>query len=431
MQLRPTARARLTLAIVALSVLAASCSSSSSSSTASSGGGAVPTPAMSATKTACPTATSCFTVGNIATIGGLVPGLFKGALVGTDAYLAYVNAQGGVDGRKFRLISEDDQLNCNNNKAETQSLINQGVLAIVGSFSLQDKCGGEVLAQNPSVPDIANVLDYGTNELPNVFSATPLGRGFETGPLAYFAHKFPTAVQHVGTLVANIEPAPSEWAGEEAAMVHEGWKVVYQRQYGPLETDFTQDVLKMEAAGVQMVFLLTVDANVAARFEQAAYAQGFHPQVTVFGASVYTEDFAQQAGGPAVVDGDYLEMNNVLYLGEDAAAVPAVRTFLQWVHGLYPGFQADLFTLYGWTNAELFVQALKLAGPDPTSASLMAVLRKVHTFTADGLIASGDPAAKAPPVCYLLARISGGKWSRVDTPPSGYRCDGTFYNSGT
>ena len=36
-------------------------------------------------------------------------GLFTGAVVGTEAYAAYVNAQGGVNGRKLVVQSTDDQ----------------------------------------------------------------------------------------------------------------------------------------------------------------------------------------------------------------------------------------------------------------------------------------------------------------------------------
>ena len=62
-----------------------------------------------------------------------------------------------------------------------------------------------MLAQNPGVPDVTEVLDPATNKLPNVYSAVPLEGGWEEGPLQYFKNKFGTAaVQHVGTLVADL-----------------------------------------------------------------------------------------------------------------------------------------------------------------------------------------------------------------------------------
>ncbi|HWG74688.1 MAG TPA: hypothetical protein VG184_11615, partial [Acidimicrobiales bacterium] len=45
------------------------------------------------------------TVGNISTLTGPVPGLFAGAVNGTDAFLAYQNSQGGVFGRQLKLAA--------------------------------------------------------------------------------------------------------------------------------------------------------------------------------------------------------------------------------------------------------------------------------------------------------------------------------------
>ena len=54
----------------------------------------------------------------------------------------------------------------------------------------------------------------------------------------------------------------------------------------------------------------------------------------------------------------------------------------------------DLYTLFGWASAELFVQALKAAGPHPTRGAVMAQLKKITNFNANGLFGGSDPAAK-------------------------------------
>src|SRR5665213_4593179 len=47
------------------------------------------------------------TVGSISDISSPIPGLFEGAKIGTQAYFAYVNSQGGVNGRKLVLDGQD------------------------------------------------------------------------------------------------------------------------------------------------------------------------------------------------------------------------------------------------------------------------------------------------------------------------------------
>jgi ABC-type branched-subunit amino acid transport system substrate-binding protein len=424
-------RGRVVAMLAATALLGAACSSTSSatgSASSGGGGGGTVTPSMSATKTSCATPSACFTSANIATIGGIVPGLFKGGLVGTDAYLAYQNSLGGLDGRKFKLLSGDDQFSCNLNQSLTQQYLSQ-VIAFTGSFSLQDNCGGQVLAANPTMPNVSETLNTSVSNLPNTYSPSPLASGWQLGPLEYYKAHFPQAVKHVGTLVAGVPSSEAQAAGEQAAMVHEGFSIVYSRTYGPLETDFTADVIKMQQAGVQAVDLTAIDGSRAARFLQEAHTQGFSPQLVFSGGPIYTADFVKQAGGPSVVDGAYINQTQALYLGGDAGSVPAVNQFLKWVHGLYPGFSPDIFTIFGWTSAALYVQALKNAGSSPNQESLLLTLSQVHSFTADGLLAQSDPAGKQPPPCYLLAKIVNGQFVRTDMPASGFKCDAPYFSA--
>src|SRR6202022_2795515 len=118
-------------------------------------------------------------VGNVST---LLAGLFKGGQVGTQAYAAYINAQGGVNGRKIVVDSGDDNFQGALNKQLTQADIQKDV-AMVGGFSLEDNFGGTVLAANPQVPNVTVSLDLGTNNLPNSFSPAPAANGWQLGPL--------------------------------------------------------------------------------------------------------------------------------------------------------------------------------------------------------------------------------------------------------
>ena len=128
------------------------------------------------------------TVGNVSTLS--LGGLFKGAVVGTQAYFDYVNSTGGVHGRKLKVASADDSFSGATNKQATQNAITND-FALVGSFSLEDSYGGSLLAANPGMPDISNVLDTTTGKLPNVYEPVPLNGGWQEGPLQYFKKKFP------------------------------------------------------------------------------------------------------------------------------------------------------------------------------------------------------------------------------------------------
>ena len=97
-------RARLAalglVAAVATTAVACSSTSSSSTTTSGSGGGSgnskIPASAFS---DHTGITSSSIRVANVSTLA--IGGLFKGALVGTEAYANYVNSTGGINGRKI------------------------------------------------------------------------------------------------------------------------------------------------------------------------------------------------------------------------------------------------------------------------------------------------------------------------------------------
>lgn len=366
-------------------------------------------------------------VGNVST---LLDGIFKGAAVGTEAYADYVNSTGGINGRRIIVDSSDDGYSGAPNRQETQQDIGRD-FAMVGSFSLFDSFGGAVLAANPQVPNVTVTLDPATAAYPNSFSPAPTPNGWILGPLVYFKKNFPKDVDDTGALVADEPSAADKWIAEKAAMEHLGYRVVYDPSFDISTTNFNQYVVQMKNAGVKILFLEQMPENYAASVVQALNQQNFHP-VLVLGGSTYSEKLVPDAGGPAAIDGAYMEQNAALYLGEDSSGIPAVGTFLHWVQQASPGFHADLYTLYGWLSAELFAQALKAAGPDPTRGSVLQALRHITSFSGGYLTGPANPADKIPTNCYIIATIKNGKYQRLDDPPvsgptHGYRCDQPYF----
>ncbi len=200
---------------------------------------------------------STVTVGNVST---LFAGLFKGALVGTQAYAQYVNSQGGVNGRQLLVDSYDDGYQGAPNKQAHQQVL-QKDFAAVGGFSLQDSYGETVVAANPGLPDVTVPLDQTLSDLPNVFSPDPGAVGWQLGPLEYFKSKYPADVTGAGALIADQPSAVTKWGGEKAAMQSIGYKVVYDPTFDITQTDFTQNVVAMRRAGVKILFLEQMPAN--------------------------------------------------------------------------------------------------------------------------------------------------------------------------
>src|ERR1700722_5000857 len=100
-------------------------------SVAGTGGGskaasaaAPPTPGITATTV---------TVGSISDISAPVPGLFGGSKIGTEAYFAYINSPGGVNGRKLVLDARDSAFSSGTIANETQSIAKTDFAIVGGS----------------------------------------------------------------------------------------------------------------------------------------------------------------------------------------------------------------------------------------------------------------------------------------------------------
>ena len=197
----------------------------------------------------------------------------------------------------------------------------------------------------------------------------------------------------------------------------------YERLYEPTETDFTADIVQMRSKGIKLVIEISADAKTVARLQNAAQQQNWKPEAWFGGAAVYDSSYLALAG--AASEGTFVYNGAAMYLGEDSAKVPEVQLFQTWLKKTHPGAPVDLFAADGWASARLFVQALQAAGPKATRAGLIEALKKVHSFDANGFIAQSDPAGKGPASCFVIIKVVGGKFTRLE-PASGYKCDGPY-----
>jgi ABC-type branched-subunit amino acid transport system substrate-binding protein len=156
-----------------------------------------------------------------------------------------------------------------------------------------------------------------------------------------------------------------------------------------------------------------------------AQQQNFKP--TVFDAAVGYDNNLQKLANPGAADGMLFDEPFSLFLGQDQNSVPEVNTFLTWLKKTHPDSPVDLFAMYSWASAALYVQALKNAGPNLTRQSLLTALQNIHSFTDNGMVAQSDPGSGGPPTCWLIGEVTNGNFQRM-TPSSGFTCNPDGYN---
>jgi ABC-type branched-subunit amino acid transport system substrate-binding protein len=387
--------------------------------------GAVPAAADTASSAPGVTANS-ITVGSISDISAPIAGLFEGAKVGTQAYFAMINSEGGVNGRKLQINGMDSAFSSGTVSNDAKNIAAND-FAFVGGFSLLD--GAEQSAVDAGkVPLITQVLTPSLYTDPNLYSAIPLVTGGEAeGPFKWLKSKYPQDVKAVGVIGSNSAATAITAEHTFHNLTNSlGYNWVYSRDASFTETSFLPDMIKMKNAGVKLLFEPSQQGAYISTMAEEDKQEGLNA-LLFSGANSYEAGFNPGSAG----NGTLISTDTALYMGQDAKVVPAVATFDHWAKKVDPQTQLDLYTLYGWISAELFVQALKGAGADPTRASLEAQLDKVTSFDANGLISVQDPAQKIPGQCWIVAEYDNGTWKRIPPDPkSGFVCNpGGFYPS--
>ncbi|MEX2292647.1 MAG: ABC transporter substrate-binding protein [Acidimicrobiales bacterium] len=355
-------------------------------------------------------------LGNVSTLSGPVPGLFRGALVGAQAWAAMVNSKGGIDGRLIEVKSGDDALDTGRNKNAHKALKDL-VFAFVGSFSVTDG-GGVSELQNTNIPDVGTPLDPNRFKLPNNFAPGPLPPGWETGPAKYYMKTFgPQPMKKTAFFVAAVETARIQARRERAVLESLGYEIVYTREVQPNEPNYTGDVIQMRNQGVQN-FVFEGQADQIAGLINAMAEQNFRPTLLNPGATSYAEAFLKLTGKNS--DGSRIDVTHALFLDPDNP-LPEVQLFRQWMNKVDPNQDVDLFALYAWASGRMIEKALRDAGPAVTRDKVLAALGTVTKFDANGLIAPVNPAGKQPSDCFVVVRIQGGKFVR-EHPASGFDC---------
>jgi branched-chain amino acid transport system substrate-binding protein len=386
---------------------------------------AATTTTIAATTTPGVTANS-ITVGSISDISAPIAGLFEGAKVGTQAYFAMINSEGGVNGRKLELNGMDSAFSSGTVANEAKNIAAND-FAIVGGFSLLD--GAEKSAIDAGkVPVVTQVLDPKLYTDPNLYAAIPLVTGGEIdGPFKWLKSKYPQDIKAVGVIGSNSAATAITAEHTFHNLTNSlGYKWVYDRDASFTETSFLPDMIKMKNAGVKLLFEPSQQGAYISTMAQEDKQEGLNALLFT-GANSYEAGFDPGSAG----NGALISTITALYMGEDAKVIPAVATFDKWAKKVDPQTQLDLYTLYGWISAQLFVQALKGAGADPTRASLEAQLDKVTSFNASGLITNQNPAQKLPGQCWIVAQYDNGTWKRIPPDPkAGFVCNpGGFYPS--
>ena len=349
-------------------------------------------------------------LGSIQDLSGPLAGFGKQDRLGMMLAVDEINEQGGINGRKIRLIVEDSGYDPKKAVLAAQKLVNQDKI-----FMMMGHIG---TAQNMAAMPVqfdANIINF----FP-VTAAREMYEPFHRLKYSFAATYFDQMRRAVVQMVKekNIKKVCTVYQdddfglevlrGGEAGLKTLGMEYAEKTSFKRGSTDFSSQVAKMKAANCEMVVLGTIIRETIGTIGESRKT-GFNP--VFLGSSAGYTELIHKLGGKAM-DGLYATMT-VQNPYTDEVSQP-IRF---WANKYKTKFNEDpaVFSVYGYLIINTFANAATKAGKNLNTDSFIKVM---DTMTIPTDIFGSAPATFSPTKrlgsdASRLSQIQDGKWKVV------------------
>jgi branched-chain amino acid transport system substrate-binding protein len=323
-------------------------------------------------------------------LGGTVPlsgeaAAFGAVGPGAKAYFDYVNAKGGVNGRKIDYRYYDDGYNPSQTVQLTRKLVEQDkVFAVFNSVGTNNNLAIRDYLNANKVPQL--FVGDGSDALaaPGRFPWTMgflqsyRGEGAVYGRA--IAKTQPRA--RIAVLLENTELGKDMTRGLSRAIAGKGPKVIASESYEYTASDVASQIAKLKASGADTLMLFATPKFMIQGIV-AAHKLGWKPQVYI--ASVSIEPTIMEiarANAPELTKGAlsiaFVKNPNDPVWAKD----PVVALYRSILKRYAPSARpTDVYNWYGMTVAWTMVETLKRAGPNLTRAGLLRAAQSLNVTT--------------------------------------------------
>jgi ABC-type branched-subunit amino acid transport system substrate-binding protein len=349
------------------------------------------------------------TVGTISTQTGTLASNFSSLIYGEKAYYQYINAQGGVNGRKIDYKYQlDDGGNPTTFNQLANTLINQDhVFAVTG---VATAFFSPNLFVESGTPTYGYNVTGNWSPQPNLFAAGGSVQYYPAeGPIVGYVSKQTKSPKLAFIAYGVAASAASCQAGAKALSAN-GFQVVYtDYKVSYPGTTVATDVQRMKQAGANMVVsCMDVQGNVT----MARAIQQYGVKMTQLWFS--GNDVATLKTNQSLMQGVYFSTAHVPFTAP-TSIYPGLKLYLTQMNKYEPKYVNDEIAIQGWESAALFVQGVKMAGKNLTQANVIKQTNTLTSFTAGDLTSpvnwkQGGHSGHAPPYCQAYIKAQGTKY---------------------
>jgi len=333
---------------------------------------------------------------------------------GMDAFFKYINAQGGVYGRKINLVIGDDHYNPADTVEVVRQLVEQEkVFGIVGGLGDATHLAVYKYLQDQGIPDmyISSGLDVWTNPIAkNRFAGNPdyITEGTFLGQ--YIAQHFNG--KKVGFLLQNDQLGVDGEKGLKDGLAGSDVQIVAEERYEAAQADVSTQTQRLKNAGAEVLVAFAIPPQAASMVKTARETLAWDVPILVSGINC-------DAIFILLATPQYAEGVISFTFGIQAYATenPGVQKYEK-IWAKY-GNGGDLinFELYGMFVAEQTVYDLEVAGPDLSRQSFLDAAEHTCKFDCttcfDGGFVMTSPTDHKVSENLVYNEVVNGGWQQI------------------
>ncbi len=274
----------------------------------------------------------------------------KGIMLAVDE----INAAGGVDGRKLRVITEDDQSKAEEAANAITKLISQNnVVAVLGEVASSNSLAAAPICQNNKVPMIT---PSSTNE-----KVTAVGDyifrmcfidPYQGEAMANYLGKQAGMKRAAVLIDVKSDYSTGLAANFERTFIANGGQIVGKQSYAQGDSDFRSQLTAIKATNPEVIFVPGYYNDIG---QIAIQARDLGMKQPLAGGDGWESPKLIEIGGNALEGCLYSNHYHV----DDPA--PAVREFVQKYEQRY-GAKPDSLAALGYDSTKVLADAIKRAG---------------------------------------------------------------------
>jgi branched-chain amino acid transport system substrate-binding protein len=356
------------------------------------------------------------TLGSIQDLSGPLAGFGKQVRLGMMLRVDEANEQGGINGRKFKLLVEDSAYDPRRAVLAAQKLVNQDkIFAMIGHIGTAQNMAAMPVQFQKNVINFfpvtaAREMYEPFHKLKYSFAATYYDQMRLGVPILV---KEKNAKQ-ICAMHQDDEFGLEVFRGAEEGLKSMGMQFAEVTTYKRGATDFASQMQKLASSKCDFVVMGTIIRETIGGIATARRL-GFNP--TFLGSSASYTDLIHKLGGPAM-NGFYSTMSTQHpYLDE------AAQPIRFWANKYKTKFNEDptVFSVYGYNAIDAFLRAVEKSGANVTTEGIIKAMDTM--VIPPDIFGTGEmsfsPTKRLGSNASRMSQITDGRWKVT----SGYFSD--------